>query len=598
MNRLFQIAGSIICKKSVFLMVVCAVMTVVPLGYAQDNANNFVFNGKNGISNNASTGKIPASFTAELGRKLADGIEVTAAGSQYPVKFIPITMIQGVGIRKGNIITYAIAPGVHIIYTRKSNGIKEDIVFDNPSSAPSEFAFRLELDPMLEARLDKKGNVLIYGPNSVLSGFIQTGDSKSAELIMKARHNASKDNLLYIIPAPVVIDGAGTKHKDIAHYKLEKSILTLHSGKIAELSAPVSIDPSIVVTTTADFRKGNDEGMISFDTDAISRAVPSGGTVGTWTATTSFTNARYWHTSVAYNGYLYILGGYSYNGSSSTYYNDVQYAAVNANGTIGAWNYTTSFTTARLAHTSVTYNGYLYILGGFNGAAGLNDVQYAPINADGTVGSWSITTSFTTARYIHTSIVYNGYLYVIGGTINESSGLNDVQYAPINANGTIGTWTATTSFTTARYGHTTVAYNGYLYVIGGYGSAFLNDIQYAPINADGTVGTWTATTSFITARNGHTSVAYNGYLYVIGGLGSSYFNDVQYAPINANGTVGTWITTSSFTTTRQGHKSVVYNGYMYVIGGGLVGGYTTYNDVQYASITAASAKKEKSPRRK
>ena len=46
--------------------------------------------------------------------------------------------------------------------------------------------------------------------------------------------------------------------------------------------------------------------------------------------------------------------------------------------------------------------------------------------------------------------------------------LNDVQYAPINANGSVGAWTATTSFNTARYGHTSVAYNGYLYVIGGW----------------------------------------------------------------------------------------------------------------------------------
>src|SRR5207247_2547513 len=100
------------------------------------------------------------------------------------------------------------------------------------------------------------------------------------------------------------------------------------------------------------------------------------------------------------------------------------------------------------------------------------------------------TTALTTARYTHTSVAYNGYLYVIGGfsTVYQ----NDVQMAPINANGTVGAWAATTAFATARYGHGSVAYNGYLYVIGGYsGVTHLNDVQVAPINADGTVGTWT-----------------------------------------------------------------------------------------------------------
>jgi mRNA interferase RelE/StbE len=49
-----------------------------------------------------------------------------------------------------------------------------------------DYRLGLELDAMLEAHLDNKGNVLIYGPNAVLSNFIQTGDEQSAELILKA----------------------------------------------------------------------------------------------------------------------------------------------------------------------------------------------------------------------------------------------------------------------------------------------------------------------------------------------------------------------------------------------------------------------------
>jgi hypothetical protein len=118
------------------------------------------------------------------------------------------------------------------------------------------------------------------------------------------RQRASKDNLLYIIPSPVIIDSRSIKHKNIAYYTLEKSILTLHANGVGYFPAPVSIDPSIIVTTTADFMTGNHEGMISFDVDSISRAVPSGGSIGNWIATTSFTTPRYLHTSC---GILSIL---------------------------------------------------------------------------------------------------------------------------------------------------------------------------------------------------------------------------------------------------------------------------------------------------
>ena len=298
----------------------------------------------------------------------------------------------------------------------------------------------------------------------------------------------------------------------------------------------MTIDPTIVVTTTADFLKSNNEGMISFDMDEISRAVRRSGTTGSWYTTTGFTTARFSHTSVVYNGYLYVIGG----SNVSNIYNDVQFAPINADGTIGSWTATTSFTSARQNHTSVAYNGYLYVLGGWNGITTYyNTVQYAPINANGTVGTWTATTSFTTGRRSHTSVVYNGYLYVIGGMNGSASFLNDVQYAPINANGTVGAWTATTSFTTARSHHTSVAYNSYLYVLGGYNPTILNDVQFAPINANGTVGTWITTNLFTTARYGHASAAYNGYLYVIGGSNrTENFNDVQYAPINANGRLG------------------------------------------------------------
>jgi hypothetical protein len=113
-------------------------------------------------------------------------------------------------------------------------------------------------------------------------------------------------------------------------------------------------------------------------------------------------------------------------------------------------------------------------------------------------------------------------------------------------------------------------------------------IQLAPINADGTVGTWTTTTTFPTGRNGHTSVASDGFLYVIGGYRGQYLNDVQVAPINANGTVGAWTGTVALPTARASHTSVASNGYLYVIGG--VGGTGLTNEVRVARLLTPSTR--------
>jgi hypothetical protein len=167
-------------------------------------------------------------------------------------------------------------------------------------------------------------------------------------------------------------------------------------------------------------------------------------------------------------------------------------------------------------------------------------VNYAPINSNGTLGSWSATTSLPTATGEATSIAYNGYLYEIGG--NTGSLTATVNYAPINSNGTLGSWSATTSLPTATVEATSVAYNGYLYEIGGYTSllAATTTVNYAPINSNGTLGSWSATIVLPTATYRATSVAYNGYLYEIGGNTGSATATVDVAGLQSIPRVGAY----------------------------------------------------------
>src|ERR1019366_8648916 len=114
---------------------------------------------------------------------------------------------------------------------------------------------------------------------------------------------------------------------------------------------------------------------------------------------------------------------------------------------------------------------------------------------------------------------------------------------------TMSAWTASSStLPTNNWQANTIAYNGYLYEIGGcYSSGCpLSTVDYATINPNGTLGSWTPTASLLTAVDYASAVVYNGYVYEIGGCTTgcpsvnAYTAAVEYAPINTtNGTLGT-----------------------------------------------------------
>jgi N-acetylneuraminic acid mutarotase len=495
-----------------------------------------------------------------------------------------------------------------VVLTPRERGVEEDILLTQPRGDRLVFEWELTIEPGMVARLDGAGNVRVYGPAISPWGDIQISDDKSRELIEKARNRAAKDQLLYCLPAPVIRQANGVASKDRARIELDSApnviarpkaeaisgqqvvsspdssqrlTVRLIASGVSRLAYPINIDPTVLIDTTQGFALGgNIEGGVDIGSNRVKRGTTSVG-VGAWNASTAFPTSRSYPASLAYNGFLYVIGGY--DGTNPL--NDVQVAPINADGTIGTWTATTPFTTGRYAHASVAYDGNLYVIGGNAISTTLNDVQFAPINADGTLGSWTTTTSFTTPRYSHAGVASGGFIYILGGE-GPSGVFSDVQFAPVKGDGTLGAWTATTPLTTARFGHTSVAYNGRLYVVGGNNGVNLGDVQVAPINVDGTVGAWSATTPFVTARFGHASVAYDGYLYVIGG--GAYLGDVQAAPIFANGSLGTWTETNALSTARADAASVAYDGHVYVIGG-VSAGLTYLNDVQVAPINQNGA---------
>ena len=102
---------------------------------------------------------------------------------------------------------------------------------------------------------------------------------------------------------------------------------------------------------------------------------------------------------------------------------------------ITGWSTGTSLPTALSHSQAIVTKNRVYLLGGFNGSSSVSTVYTAPINSDGTLGTWSTGTSLPGALYGSQAIVTQNRVYLMGGwttagvatvyTAPFSGGLND-----------------------------------------------------------------------------------------------------------------------------------------------------------------------------
>lgn len=248
--------------------------------------------------------------------------------------------------------------------------------------------------------------------------------------------------------------------------------------------------------------------------------VQEDGSLEPWLSTTLLPGGRMYHGCVAYNGYMYVAGGWGYG----SYHATVWYAQIQGDGSIGSWISTTDMPAARDGIGLVAHDGYLYTLGRYNGSSDSRAVWFVPIQGDGSLGSWESTTDIPAVRRCHGACAYDGYLYLTGGFTMGAipTGHDDVWFAEVQGDGSIASWVSTTPLPDARYGHPCCAHNEHLLVTGGQSAfSYYNTAWYGEIQGDGTVASWPSMDDLPESRTGHGCCVCNDYLYVIGGVNSS-----------------------------------------------------------------------------
>lgn len=244
-------------------------------------------------------------------------------------------------------------------------------------------------------------------------------------------------------------------------------------------------------------------------------------------------------------------------------------------------------------HASVLWNGYLYASGGNSACSGESDYQdcgfsnkvyFAAVNTDSSVGGFSVAGKMPVYLRGHSLLAYNGFMYIIGGI---------VQFPPpciITDQTCIMPVPDPTTYT-----H-------------GPDETVLNEkVYFATINPDGTIGVWQETsplqlpelTPDLQVKAGlfaHSATVVNGYIYITGGWNVALkknVNTVLVGRLNPDGSIY-WINQSGFylpyNLSKHAMAAVNVNGdnYLYIIGGnsGEIGIQVFHHEILYSKIAA------------
>jgi hypothetical protein len=218
---------------------------------------------------------------------------------------------------------------------------------------------------------------------------------------------------------------------------------------------------------------------------------------------------------------------------------------------------------------------FVYVGGGFSQASSalLTDVVRAPVASDGTLGVWSEAAKLPVAIAGMGVAVTHGEVILTGGYFSAKTWTADIQ-----ADGSLGTWTAGPVLSKELFHTAAAVYGDFLYVVGGLTGTALDtttdDVQRSAIAADGTLGAFQTVAHLPYTLSHHVLIIDGATLYVIGGqTGNPNDNsgtphrEVQIAALAADGSLGAW---TQGPDTPEGYSTsagVVHDGFMYVVGG-------------------------------
>ena len=248
----------------------------------------------------------------------------------------------------------------------------------------------------------------------------------------------------------------------------------------------------------------------------------------------------------------------------------VSRSTVQQNGALdGAWLDMPALPEARAYHAmaaatpfsaaidTATTGAFLYVAGGLDAAgAPSSTVWFARVGRDGAMDSWQATTALPAALRSPTAIVFAGWMYVVGGADAQGMAVSTTWRAPVNADGSLGTWQGMAALPQNASHSALVGFGPFLYSVGGETASTTpqaasqtgsetSQVHIARVDLrsrDLSAAGWTPTSSMAKARSKHGAIFAGGSVLVTSGIysGNPGSSENTYATINSDGTLGSW----------------------------------------------------------
>lgn len=282
---------------------------------------------------------------------------------------------------------------------------------------------------------------------------------------------------------------------------------------------------------------------------------------------------------------VYLLGGFTNIGGSSTVYT----AIILADGTLGTWSTTTSLPATVYDSQAIVIKNRVYLLGGFVNGTHSSAVYTASVNPDGTIGTWTIAPSLPVTVTNTQAIVTSSRVYLLGGIIDGQTqrSNSDVLSSAILPDGTLGTWqiglnqggnSNSQAFTTSNR----------VYQVGGSAQGALTSaVRTADILTDGTIGPWT---SFQQGLPGLVlspqAIVTSSRVYLLGVMinNSNVYINVFTSEVLTDGTLAAWTSVTTLPISITNSQAIVTSSRVYLLGG-LINGNNRTSTIYSATFS-------------
>ncbi|XP_050311908.1 kelch-like protein 10 [Anthonomus grandis grandis] len=223
---------------------------------------------------------------------------------------------------------------------------------------------------------------------------------------------------------------------------------------------------------------------------------------------------------------------------------------------------------ARAYHGMCSYDGKIFIVGGFDGNEYFNTARCF----DPAVHLWKDCACMHYSRCYVSVVLCLDRIYALGG-YNGRIRMNSAErYDPVS-----NQWELIPSMQKQRSDASAATLNDKIYIVGGFnGQEVMNSAEMF----DPSTNQWSYIPQMASPRSGVSLIAYHDALYAIGGFNG--YTRLPTMEVFIPGASAEWMEGSEMTTSRSNFGTVILDDYIYVIGG--FNGSTTINYVEYYDV--------------